>query len=82
MNDISDIFSIIPSVDIALDKLLNGTDPNAIIVDVSLKNEIITLLNNVKSKSNNIDFQFILNDIIAEINTISGKTKNEIINEL
>ncbi len=81
--DFSQIVNLIPSIDNSISKLLdNNSNPSAILIDNTLKNSLITLLNNLKSKSNNNSYTAIINDVITDVNYFSGKSKNQILNEI
>lgn len=80
-SDYSLIVSLLPDIDDAVNKILNGGE-DEIIIDNEFKNKILSLISNLKSKSNDTYYQLILEDLKAEINNLSLKTKNAFKEEL
>lgn len=67
------------SVEKLLDENYNGND---IIITESLKNDMFAIIADLKTVSNNSDFQYILNDLENDLNSIKNKTKAQVLNEL
>ena len=77
------IIATLPNFNSSVEKLLdqnyNGSD---IIITESLKNDMFSIIADLKTVSNNADFQYILNDLENDLNAIKNKTKEQLLDEL
>lgn len=77
------IISTLPNFNSSVEKLLDENyNGNDIIITESLKNDMFAIIADLKTVSNNPDFQYILNDLENDLNAIKNKTKAQVINEL
>lgn len=83
MSTLLKMISTLPDFNSSIEKLLDENyNGNDIIITESLKNDIFIIIQDLQNISQNSDYQFILNELKADINEIKNKTKSEILNDL
>ena len=83
LTTLTKIISTLPEFNNSVEKLLDQAySGNDIIITESLKNDMFIIIAELKNISDNNDYQYILNDLENDINTIKNKTKAELLNEL
>jgi hypothetical protein len=82
LNLVTKIIEGMPSVDVAIAKLLSTGSENEIIIDNQFKTDIDEILDILRSKSTNNDFHLLIDDLKNDINYFSNKTKATILNEI
>lgn len=76
------MISALPELNDSILKLLGNSSNNEIIISEQLKNNVVSIINDLKLISSNADFQTILNELESDIIFLSNKTKSNLINEL
>lgn len=76
------MISTLPDLNNSIEKLLSNTNNNEIIITEQLKLDILSIINDLRTVSNNEDFQTILNELESDIIFLSNKTKTNLINDL
>ncbi|NQY00626.1 MAG: hypothetical protein HRT70_05780 [Flavobacteriaceae bacterium] len=80
ISDFGSLVDILPDLNIAVDKI-NSNEDGVVITEV-LRSKASGLIEILKQKSNDSNYQKILDDLSSEISLLSGKTKTEMTNEM
>ncbi len=77
------MISTLPDLNSSIEKLVDQTNNGTeIIITDSLRNDMFAIIADLQSISDNLDYQYILNDLKNDLNSIKNKTKDELLNEL
>jgi hypothetical protein len=77
------MMTTLPEFNDSIEKLLNNTTSSSeIIIDTQLKNDMLSIVNDLKAVSQNNDYQTILTELENDIILISNKSKSTLLNEL
>lgn len=77
------MMATLPDFNDSIEKLLNNTTSSSeIIISTQLKNDMLSIVNDLKAVSQNSDYQTILTELENDIILISNKSKSTILNEL
>ncbi|WP_395042716.1 hypothetical protein [Flavobacterium sp.] len=76
------MISTLPELNTSLEKLMSNSNNNEVIITEQLKNDMLSIINDLKQVSNNSDYQTILNQLENDIILLSNKTKVNLVNDL